>query len=116
MTKLGAPSNAFRNFSEPRGELQESARVASDSREHATRTMLKENVCVIPAPDALRRQIAASLDAIDHTESKRIPHRIVNRPRLWVAIVSLTRCLHGAYYFSILRDALFDKGRSSTAR
>src|SRR5271169_1248272 len=31
--------------------------------EHATRTMLKENVCVIPAPDALRRQIAASLAA-----------------------------------------------------
>jgi hypothetical protein len=63
------------------------------TEEHATRTMLKENVRVIPAPGALRRQIAASLDAIDRTESKRIPRRIVNRPRLWVPTVSLAACL-----------------------
>ena len=36
--------------------------------ERATRAMLRENFPQIPAPDALRRRIAASLDAVDHAE------------------------------------------------
>ncbi len=61
--------------------------------EHATRTMLKENVPVIAAPEALRQRIAASLDAVDRAQARIARLRSFNRPSLWVVAASLAACL-----------------------
>jgi hypothetical protein len=63
------------------------------ANEHATRTMLKENIRVIRAPETLRQRIAASLDAIDRSESKRGRLRNIGRRPRWVAGFSLAACL-----------------------
>jgi hypothetical protein len=68
--------------------------------------MIKDNVRVIPAPDALRRQIAASLDAIDRRDSKRTRLRNIGGQPLWVAALSLAACL--AFIVLNLRSHSFD--------
>jgi hypothetical protein len=61
--------------------------------EHATRLMLKENVPVIAAPEALRQRIAASLDAVDRAQARKTRLRSFNRPPLWLVAASLAACL-----------------------
>jgi hypothetical protein len=61
--------------------------------ERATRAMLRENIPEVPAPEALRRRILASLDAVDRAEARVTRLRRFQRPGLWVAAASLAACL-----------------------
>jgi len=61
--------------------------------ERETRAMLRENVPQIPAPDALRQRISASLDAADRAESRIMSARRFKRPIRWAAAVAIAALL-----------------------
>ena len=61
--------------------------------ERATRATLRDNVPEIPAPDALRQRILASLDAVDCAEARMTHLRRFNKRPLWIAAASLAACM-----------------------
>jgi hypothetical protein len=61
--------------------------------ECATRAILRQNVPEIPAPDALRHRILASLDAVDRAEARMTRVRRFNRRPFWIAAASFAACV-----------------------
>jgi anti-sigma factor RsiW len=57
--------------------------------EQAARAMIQENIQMIPASDALKRRIAAALDAEDRAAARRTRLRYFRKPPVWIAAASL---------------------------